>query len=193
MIKNRIALGALASILSLALFQQPAFATGKINATPGSVTLAPGQSAQVSFALDEPIICQGSPCEVVLDFSASQTLGLSLSPAIITWEQNDWSQPRVMTVTLSAQTPATQSQTVTLSATADSNSVYYDNFIETVAVSLVIPPAPTPSPSVTPSPSENNALVRTGSNTVPFLLVGAGALVGGFGFVAYRRVTQRSL
>lgn len=191
--KNRIVLGVLASILSLTLFQQPAFASGKINATPGSVTLAPGQSAQVSFALAQPIICPGSPCNVVIDFSASQSQGVTVSPAILTWDTTEWAQPRLMIVTLSAQTPATQSQTVTLSATADSNSVYYDNFIETVQVSLVIPPAPSPSPSVTPTPSENNALVRTGSNTVTALLLGTGALVAGLGVVAYRRVSKRSL
>lgn len=193
MIKNRIALGVVASVLSLTLFQQPAFATGKINATPGSVTLVPGQSVQVSFALDEPIICQGSPCNVVLDFSASQSQGVTVSPSVLTWNNTEWAQPRLMVVTLSAQTPATQSQTVTLSATADSNSVYYDNFIETVAVSLVIPPAPSPSPSATPIPSENNALVRTGSIAESALLIGTGALVGGLGFVAYRRVSKRSL
>lgn len=193
MIKNRIVLGVVASVLSLTLFQQPAFATGKINATPGSVTLVPGQSVQVSFALDEPIICQGSPCNVVLDFSASQSQGVTVSPSVLTWNNTEWAQPRLMVVTLSAQTPATQSQTVTLSATADSNSVYYDNFIETVAVSLVIPPAPSPSPSATPIPSENNALVRTGSIAESALLIGTGALVGGLGFVAYRRVSKRSL
>jgi hypothetical protein len=197
MMKNRIALGVLASILSLTLFQQPAFATGKIVSTPGSLTLTPGQSSQLSFALTQPIICPTDPaqptCNVVLNFSASQSQGVTVSPTILTWDSTEWFQPRLMTVTLSAQTPATQSQDIVLSATAVSRAAFYDAVVETVTVSLDIPPAPSPSPSVTPIPSENNALVRTGSNTVPALLIGTGALVTGFGVVAYRRVSKRSL
>ena len=201
MIKNRFALGIFASILSFALFQQPALGSGKINATPGSVTLTPGQSTQLSFSLSNPIFCPNDlaqpTCNVVLNFSASQAQGVTVSPTTLTWDSTEWSQPRLMTVTLSAQTPATQSQDVVLSATAVSRAVFYNAFVETVTVSLNIPSAPTPSPSVTPVPSPdqsaNNALVRTGSNTVPALVVGAGALVGGLGFVTYRRVSKRSL
>jgi hypothetical protein len=160
----------------MVLVATPASAAPKISVTPVNATLAPAQSVSVSFALDEPIICQGSPCDVVLNFSASQRLGVTMTPNVVTWTQVEFGQTRNVIVTFDAPTPAIQSQTVTLTATAVSNSVYYNGFAVSFPVNVVVP---TPSPSPTPTPSDSLAQTGASVEAVPW---GAGIL--GLGVVA---------
>jgi hypothetical protein len=182
--KPLITFGLAASILAVGIFAQPAFASSRIIATPGSLTLTPGQSAPISFGLTQPIICETAPCSVVLDFSASQAQGVSVSPTTLSWSNVEWDQTRTVTVTLAAQTPATQSQDVVLSATAVSNSEFYTGSIETVTVSIVIPPAPSP----TPEPE----LAVTGFSALNLVTIAASAMLSGAGLMMYRRLRERS-
>jgi hypothetical protein len=168
----------------MVLVATPASAAPKISVTPVNATLAPAQSVSVSFALDEPIICQGSPCDVVLNFSASQRLGVTMTPNVVTWTQVEFGQTRNVIVTFDAPTPAIQSQTVTLTATAVSNAQFYNGFAVSFPVNVVVPtptPSPTPTPTATPTPTPSDSLAQTGASVeaVPW---GAGIL--GLGVVA---------
>jgi hypothetical protein len=173
----------------MVLVATPASAAPKISVTPVNATLAPAQSVSVSFALDEPIICQVSPpCDVVLNFSASQRLGVTMTPNVVTWTQVEFRQTRNVIVTFDAPTPAIQSQTVTLTATAVSNAQFYNGFAVSFPVNVVVPtptptpsPSPTPTPTATPTPTPSDSLAQTGASVevVPW---GAGIL--GLGVVA---------
>jgi hypothetical protein len=173
----------------MVLAATPASAAPRISVTPANATLSPAQSVSVALALDEPIVCPGSPCDVVLNFSASQRLGVTMTPNVVTWEQADWQDTRTVIVTLDPQTPATQSQTVTLSATAVSDSMYFDGFAVSFPVNIVIPDIqPTPSPSPTPSDS----LAQTGAS-VEAVPLGAGILALGVAVVVGVRYLRRRL
>lgn len=124
----------------LSLVPNSALAAGnKISASPSSAALAPGQSVVANFSLDQPVICPTTPCEVTLDFSNSETLGLTASPATITWPDNQWMQTRTVTFTLGANTIATHPQTVDMQATAQSASAYYQGFTVSFPIDLVVP------------------------------------------------------
>lgn len=112
-----------------------------------------------------------------------------MTPNVVTWEQADWQETRTVIVTLDPQTPATQSQTVTLSATAVSDSMYFDGFAVSFPVNIVIPDIqPTPSPSPTPSDS----LAQTGAS-VEAVPLGAGILALGVAVVVGARYLRRRL
>jgi|GEM_PF-6725425 len=148
--KTRLAFAAVfVACLALVPISATAIPPAKITATPSSSSLAPGQSVQVNFSLAEPIIClnQDSTCLVSLDFSPSQTLGVTVTPTPMSWAWTDWAQPRSMIVMLGANTTATYPQVVVLSALAQSNSEYYSAFRVDVTINLAVPDTrPTPVP-----------------------------------------------
>jgi hypothetical protein len=109
---------------------------------------------------------------------------VSVSQTTLSWSNVEWDQTRTVTVTLAAQTPATQSQDVVLSATAVSNSEFYTGSIETVTVSIVIPPAPSP----TPEPE----LAVTGFSALNLVTIAAAAMLSGAGLMMYRRLRESS-
>jgi hypothetical protein len=168
----------------MALAATPASAAPKISVTPANATLAPAQSVSVTFALNEPIICAGSPptCDVVLNFSASQRLGVTMTPNIVTWTQVE---SRNVIVTFDAPTPAIQSQTIILTATAVSNSEFYNGFAVSFPVNVVVP-APTP----TPTPSDSLAQTGASVEAVP---LGAGILGLGVAVVVGATYLRRRL
>jgi hypothetical protein len=137
--KSRLALTAFfVAVLTLIPLSASA-SVPRIEATPSSSSLAPGQSVSVNFVLAEPIICASGTCDVTLDFAGAQTLGLTASPTSVTWPAAQWQQVRTITFTLDANTPATYPQAVVLRAVAQSNSEYYRAFAVDVTINLVVP------------------------------------------------------
>jgi hypothetical protein len=115
----------------------PANATPKITATPASFSLQEGTSATTTIALTEPIICLGSPCQVSLAFSSSDPSLVTFSPSTLTWLRNDWSQSRTLTITALADHTYKGNQSISVSATAASESEFYSGFMINVSVSTI--------------------------------------------------------
>ena len=175
--KSRLALAAFfVAVLTLVPLSASA-SVPRIEATPSSSSLAPGQSVAVNFVLDEPIICSTNPCEVVLDFTNSQTLGLTASPTSVTWPAAQWQQVRTVTFTLDPNTPATYPQAVNLSVVAQSNSEYYRAFRINLSINLVVPDI---RPTASPAPDQ---LAVTGSQTLERMYFAGYLTLAGIGFV----------
>lgn len=156
----------------------------RINPTPSSSSLNPGQSVAVNFALDEPIICpvQDSTCVVTLDFSSSQALGVTASPSSVTWAWADWAQTRTVTFTLDLNTPATYPQAVVMRAVAQSNAEYYRAFRVDVTINLLVPDTRPVSVAV---PEQ---LANTGTNVVAIVWAAVATVTTGAAiFVSNRR------
>lgn len=122
--------------------------TPRIALSPVSTTLAPGQTQAVTITLDNPIVCQSGTCDVVLDFSASQTLGVTMTPSVITFIPSNWFTSQTVTVALDLNTLAQYPQVVTLAAVAASNSEYYRGFSVGFPVTLNVPDIRPPAPAV---------------------------------------------
>lgn len=106
----------------------PANAAARIAATPATLTLQEGTSATTAIALDEPIICPGSPCQVSLTFSSSDSSLVTFSPSSLTWLSADWNQTRSLTISVVADQTYRGNQSISVSANAVSSSEYYNNF-----------------------------------------------------------------
>lgn len=115
----------------------PANAAPRIAATPATLTLQEGTSATTTIALDEPIICPGSPCQVSLTFSSSDSSLVSFSPSSLTWLSADWNQTRSLTISAVADQTYRGNQSISVSATAVSASEYYSGFTVNVSVSTI--------------------------------------------------------
>lgn len=175
--KSRLALAALfVAVLTLVPLSASA-SVPKIEATPSSSSLAPGQSVAVNFVLDNPIICATNPCDVTLDFSSVLTLGLTASTNTVTWAAADWAQTRTITFTLDSNTPATYPQVVNLSIPAQSNSEYYRAFRINLSINLLVPDI---RPTASSAPDQ---LAVTGSQAFQQLYFAGYATVAGIGIV----------
>ena len=105
-----------------------------------------------------------------------------MTPNIVTWTQVE---SRNVIVTFDAPTPAIQSQTIILTATAVSNSEFYNGFAVSFPVNVVVP-APTP----TPTPSDSLAQTGASVEAVP---LGAGILGLGVAVVVGATYLRRRL
>ena len=137
----------IACVLAVAVPTQAIAITPRISLLPDSALLAPGQSQAVTITLDNPIVCQTGPCNVVLDFSASQALGVTMTPNVVTFADTAWATPQTVTVALDLNTTAQYPQVVTLVAVAASNSEYYRAFRVGLPVSLNVPDIRPPAPA----------------------------------------------
>lgn len=145
--KSRLALTAFFVVVLTLIPLSASASVPRISATPSTSSLAPGQSVGVNFTLDQPIVCATNPCDVTLDFTGVLALGLTASANTVTWAAADWTQTRIITFTLDANTPATYPQAVNLSVAAQSNSEYYRAFRINLTINLVVPDIrPTASP-----------------------------------------------
>lgn len=115
----------------------PANAAARIAATPATLTLQEGTSATTTIALDEPIICPGSPCQVSLTFSSSDSSLVTFSPSSLTWLSADWNQTQSLTISAVADQTYRGNQSISVSATAVSSSEYYTNFAISISVSTI--------------------------------------------------------
>lgn len=160
-----------------------AIAQPKILFTPVNASLEPGQSVSATLSMGQPIICPTgtNPCEVSLDFSASQTQGVSITPATVVWDTTQWAETRSVVISLDAAANVTSSQIVTLSAVAQSGSFYYNAFQTTFPVTLVVP-APAPAPE---------QLAVTGQDVSPMVMLAGGLTIAGTVFMAVGLMSRR--
>ena len=135
---HRFSVAAVLVLLISALYDvAPANATPRISATPASFTLQEGSSATTTIALDEPIICPGSPCQVSLTFSSSDPSLVTFSPSTLTWLSTDWTQTRTLSISALADQTYKGNQSISVSATAVSASEFYSGFRLSVSVSTI--------------------------------------------------------
>ena len=159
--------------------------TPRIALSPASTTLAPGQTQAVTITLDNPIVCQSGTCDVVLDFSASQALGVTMTPNIVTFIPSNWSTPQTVTVAFDLNHSALYPQVVTLAAVAVSNSEYYRGFRVGFPVTLNVPDIRPPVVEVL-----DPTLANTGvplQNLVTVSLIGASSISVGLAVMLYVR------
>jgi len=126
-------------VLFLSVFYDvaPASAVPRISSTPATLTLQEGNSTTTTLALDEPIICPGSPCQVSLTFSSSDPSLVTFSPSTLTWLSTDWTQTRTLSISALADQTYKGNQSISVSATAVSASEYYSGFRLSVSVSTI--------------------------------------------------------
>jgi hypothetical protein len=115
----------------------PANAVPGISSTPSTLTLQEGNSTTTTIALDEPIICPGSPCQVSLTFSSSDPSLVTFSPSTLTWLSTDWTQTRTLSISALADQTYKGNQSISVSATAVSASEFYSGFTLSVSVSTI--------------------------------------------------------
>ncbi len=121
---------------------------GRIRFTPSTASLTEGESQLVSVALDEPIICptMDSTCVVTLPLVVSDPTRATTSVDHITFASSEWATTKTFTVTALNDYVANTSNTITVGATAVSNSEYYSGFHPTMTLTLTdlgAAPAPT--------------------------------------------------
>ena len=124
-------------LISTILNAAPASALPKISSTPSIISLQEGNSTSTSIALDEPIICPTSPCQLSLTFTSSDATLVSVTPSTLTWLDTEWNQTRTLTISAIADRTYKGNQRVSLSATAVSASEYYSGFQVSISVSTI--------------------------------------------------------
>lgn len=172
--------------LAIFLPSQAMASPPRISFLPDSALLAPGQSQAVTITLDNPIICPTSPnpCNVVLDFSASQALGVSVTPSVVTFADTAWFTPQTVTVALDINTTAQYPQAVNLVAVAASNSEYYRGFRVSFPVSLNVPDIRPPLVVAEPTLANTSAPIQ---EVQIASTIAVGALATGTSIIAFLR------
>ena len=138
-------LGIIVAVLSIPiLFDNNRAFAQKIDTSLGSFNLAAGASVQVQLQLETPIICpqQAQTCNVVLNLVVSDPSRVGLDTNTVTWNYNEWSQTRIVTVSAIDSPTYSDGQTVTISAVAVSNAVYYSGYEVSMSAIIPTPPAP---------------------------------------------------
>lgn len=185
--------GLITSVIAFALAvlvpTQAMATTPRIAFSLASTTLAPGQTQAVTITLDNPIVCQSGTCDVVLDFSASQSLGVTMTPNVVTFTQSNWFTPQIVTAALDLNTSAQYPQVVTLAAVAASNSEYYRGFRVGFPVSLNVPDIRPPAVEVV-EPTLANTGVPLPSLEITGL-VGVMSMTAGLAVTLYVRRNKK--
>ena len=97
--------------------------------TPDSVNLMPGQTASVSVALSEEIICPGSAvtCDVKVNLEPlREDPRISISVAELVWVPTQWNQTRAFQISMTGSAPPLFVKTFGLYV--ESNSELYKAF-----------------------------------------------------------------
>ena len=115
----------------------PASALPRISSTPSTISLQEGNSTTTSIALNQPIICPTSPCQLSLTFTSSDATLVSVTPSTLTWLDTEWSQTRTLTISAISDRTYRGNQSISLSATAVSASEYYSGFQVSISVSTI--------------------------------------------------------
>jgi hypothetical protein len=151
---------------ALLLLTGTAFAA-KVNPTPTPSSVTEGQSYNVAFTLDNPIISPMGSLDpnVTLSFAADDPSRLSFSPSTIQWTPSSWFQTRNLQVTAIADGVHDATDTDVVHVTATSDSVYYSGYTTSfTAVITDLDPAPTttaPAPTSTIAPTTTAAPTTT--------------------------------
>jgi len=124
-------------LISTILNAAPASALPRISSTPSTISLQEGNSTTTSIALNQPIICPTSPCQLSLTFTSSDATLVSVTPSTLTWLDTEWSQTRTLTISAISDRTYRGNQSISLSATAVSASEYYSGFQVSISVSTI--------------------------------------------------------
>jgi hypothetical protein len=145
-------------VLGVALWLQSGTAfAAKVNPAPASTSVTEGQSFNVTFTLDNPIINPPSSTDpnVTLSFTPDDPSRLSFSPATVQWTPSQWFQSRTVQVTAIADGVHDLTDTDVVHVTAAGDSPYYSGYTTTfTAVIADLDPAPTTTaPATTVAPT----------------------------------------
>jgi len=176
----------LLGLLFLWVPQQASATGGKVNFAFNDSNLTLGSSGTMVITLSEPIVCSDlSDCSVTLDLSSSVPAGMTLTPAIFTWDAASWYQIRATTVAIASDATALVGQTTTLAGILASNSEYYRNYNASFPV-IVRGSTSTP----TPDPELQLGLANTGTNKGLLdiqILSAIGLVLAGFALHGFAR------
>ena len=139
-------------VAAIAVQAGVAFASGRVSPSPASSGVTEGQSYNVVFTLDEPIIApMGSPDpNVTLTFTPADPSRLSLSPPTIEWTPSEWFPPRTLQVTAVHDGIHDVSNTDVVQVTTTSGSEYYSGFVTSFTVVITdVDPTPTTTTTTT--------------------------------------------
>jgi hypothetical protein len=124
----------------------------KISLSRTAITLDDSRQWTIDFELGEPILCDPlspPPCLVVLAFTSTIPVGLSVSPVSIQWAPNEWSAVKTLTLSVTDFSVFTSGQIVHLAAVAASGSEYYSGYA--VDIELTVQGTQTSSTTALPT------------------------------------------
>ena len=175
----------LVGLVVAALLGAPAFvAAAKIESVSNNISITEGRSQTVQLRLNEPIICSDpeATCDVSLVFTSSDPSKATVSSTPIVWNYTDWAQTRMITIQTLNDGQHSANQSLSIHATAVSNSEYYSGFQVTVPFTVIDAPDFTGSSSFTGNRDESIAITDLrvdglGNNIVSLnLFVSSGSL-----------------
>lgn len=159
---------AVATLFLSILAALPASAVGKVSydEVPSAAQNA-GTTFTVVFRLDEPIICSDTCTALTLQLASSETATASVSQNNLSWNANQWSETRTITVTVGQSLTYNSASSVRFQGRVQSNSEYYRNYQVTFNVSINTPikPISIPDPKQLSSITEKPVAVLSDSTT----------------------------
>ncbi|HYL51464.1 MAG TPA: hypothetical protein VEZ15_05805 [Acidimicrobiia bacterium] len=165
---RQIALVALIAVFAVVAAAESSSATSsKIAPNPSAVTLTEGQSHDVQFTLDAPIIAPvGGTPDVTINFTVSDPSRVTLSANSLTWTAPEWFQVRTLTLHALHDGVHDASNSVTLQYVAVSDSAYYSGFTGAVTVTINdIDAAPTTTTTTTTTATSSTTSTTVATTT----------------------------
>ena len=164
----RLSLAVLILVGGVAAHTGVAYAAGRVSPSPATSGVTEGQSYDVVFTLDAPIIApMGDPNpSVTLTFTPQDPSRLSFSPPTIEWDASAWFQTRTLQVTAVHDGIHDASNVDVVQVTATSDAEYYSNYTTSFTVNITdIDPGPptTTTTTTTPSTTTSTAIPTTTS------------------------------
>lgn len=160
-IRSRFLPSLLAMALGLGVLATPV-ASGqstRVDVSPSSVDIGPGESAVISFSLDEPIIAPPpDPGFVTITFTTSDPGRIELSTTSLTWTAAEWQQTRQLTIASPGEAPGAGDVLVTVTGQVTSNSEYYSGVTASIEVTVSgAEPEPSEPTTTAPAPSSTTS------------------------------------
>ena len=160
------------SVVAFLALSGTAFAQ-KIGPSPATVSVTEGQSHDVDFQLDAPIITPvGSPDpDVTINFTVGDPSRVSLSSSSLEWDPSAWTQTRTVTVNALHDGVHDASNSVAVQFDTVSGAAYYNNYSGSFTVDITDidpPPATTTTPTTIVSPpttAPTSTSTSTGAST----------------------------
>ena len=152
---------------TIAVQASAAYAVGRVSPAPASSTVTEGQSYDVVFTLDAPIIAISDPDpNVTLSLTPDDPSRLTLSPTTVEWDASEWFQPRTLHVTAVADGIHDLSNTDVVHVATTSESEYYSGFATSFTVNITdIDPAPTTTTTVAATTTPATTTLPTATTT----------------------------
>ena len=151
---TRAALAVLVLGAGIAAQAGVAYAAGKVSPSPASAGVTEGQSYDVDFTLNAPIIVPmgSSDPDVTLSFTPTDPSRLSFSPSTIEWDPTQWFETRTLQVTAVHDGIYDASNTDVVQVTATSGPVYYNGYNTSFTATINdIDPVPTTTTTTSPT------------------------------------------